>query len=120
MRQSVAHIVRDLVENVAAWDMEVTLYGAQLATEEKSYEIRTLQAKLKQVETRNTFLEDHLRKLKEIYLFYNQLTGPIPESFINLRCLNSIGVSNNQLDGIEDAREMLREAFGLKVNLRWL
>jgi hypothetical protein len=64
-RQSVAHIVRDLVEDVAAWDMEVALYGAQLATEEKSYEIRVLHAKLKQVETRNTFLEDHLRKLKE-------------------------------------------------------
>jgi hypothetical protein len=62
----------------------------------------------------------HLRKLKEMYLFYNELTGRVPESFVNLRCLNSIGISNNKLEGIDDARETLREAFGLKVNLRWL
>jgi Leucine-rich repeat (LRR) protein len=61
-----------------------------------------------------------LLNLRELYLFHNKLTGTVPESFVNLKKLNTLAISNNKLHDIEEARELMEEEFGKKVNMRWL
>ena len=60
----------------------------------------------------------YLFNLRELYLFHNQLTGTIPESFVNLKNLRCLGVSNNKLRNVEETRELLEDEYGLKQNLQ--
>ena len=52
-------------------------------------------------------------------LFNNKLSGGVPESFVNLKCLTVLGLSKNVgLSDLDAFRCMLLEEYGHKHNLK--
>ena len=60
----------------------------------------------------------YLFNLRELYLFNNELSGELPESFVNLKNLRCLGVSRNRLRNVSSTRRLLEEEYGKKQNLQ--
>ena len=63
-RHIVAGVLKDLVEDVQAWDCQTALFRARLSVEEKSYQLKVENARARELEQENVRMHAQIREMQ--------------------------------------------------------